>query len=114
MNVIAHEHADFRLTVVAAQSLGIFSANCLNAFLLEPGFNPLIASRQACRIRWSGREIASGKKSQTQVEKFLAAPFPTRERLRSWFGLLNVFRYFLPDMTKVDAAFSAVRKRNAP
>jgi len=35
-------------------------------------------------------------------------------RLRSWFGLLNVFRDFLPYMTKVEAAFSAVRKKNAP
>jgi len=51
---------------------------------------------------------------ETQVEKFLSAPFPTRDQLRSWFGLLNVFRDFLPDMTKVEAAFSAVRKKNAP
>jgi len=50
----------------------------------------------------------------TQVEKFLAAPFPVRDQLRSWFGLLNVFRDFLPDMTKVESEFSAVRKKNAP
>jgi len=41
MNVIAHEHADFRLTMVNAQSFGTFSSNCLNAFVLEPGFNPV-------------------------------------------------------------------------
>ena len=41
MNVIAHEHADFRLTSVSALSLGTFSSNCLNAFVLEPGLNPV-------------------------------------------------------------------------
>jgi len=41
MNVIAHEHADFRLTMVNAQSLGTFPSNCLNAFVLEPSFNPI-------------------------------------------------------------------------
>jgi len=41
MNVIAHEHADFRLSSVTALSLGNFSSNCLNAFVLEPGFNPV-------------------------------------------------------------------------
>jgi len=41
MNVIAHEHADFRLTSVSALSLGTFSSNCLNAFVLEPEFNPV-------------------------------------------------------------------------
>jgi len=41
MNVIAHEHADFRLTEVNAQSLGTFSSNCLNDYVLEPGFNPV-------------------------------------------------------------------------
>jgi len=41
MNVIAHEHADFRLTSVSALSLGTFSSKCLNAFVLEPGFNPV-------------------------------------------------------------------------
>jgi len=69
-----------------------------------PAINALgfIISKQG----YSPREI--------QVEKFLSAPFPTRDQLRSWFGLLNVFRDFLPDMTKVEAAFSAVRKKNAP
>jgi len=41
MNVIAHEHAEFRLSSVSALSLGTFSSNCLNAFVLEPGFNPV-------------------------------------------------------------------------
>ena len=41
MNVIAHEHADFRLTSVTALSLGTFSSSCLNAFVLEPGYNPV-------------------------------------------------------------------------
>jgi len=49
-----------------------------------------------------------------QIEKFLAAPMPNKDQLRSWFGLLNVFRDFLPDMTKVETAFSDVRKKNAP
>jgi len=49
-----------------------------------------------------------------QIDKFLAAPMPNKDQLRSWFGLLNVFRDFLPDMTKVEEAFSAVRKKNAP
>jgi len=40
MKAIAYEHADFRLTLVDAQSLGTFSANCINAFMVEPGFNP--------------------------------------------------------------------------
>ena len=48
-----------------------------------------------------------------QIEKFLAAPMPNKDQLRSWFGLLNVFRDFLPDMTKVEEAFSAVRKKDA-
>jgi len=50
----------------------------------------------------------------SHVQKFLTAPFPVRDQLRSWFGLLNVFRDFLPDMSKVEAAFTAVRKKNAP
>ena len=50
----------------------------------------------------------------TQLNKFAAAPFPERDQLRSWFGLLNVFRDFLPDMTAVESAFSAVRKKNSP
>ena len=41
MSVIANLHANFRLTMVNAQSLGTFSANCSNAFLVEPGFNPV-------------------------------------------------------------------------
>ena len=51
---------------------------------------------------------------ETQLKKFLSAPFPAKDQLRSWFGLLNVFRDFLPDMAPVEAAFSAVRKKNAP
>ena len=46
----------------------------------------------------------------TQINRFLEAPFPVREQLKSWFGLLNVFRDFLPDMTEVEAAFAPVRK----
>jgi len=41
MNFIVHEHAEFRQTVVNAQVLGTFSVNCLNAILVEPGFNPV-------------------------------------------------------------------------
>ena len=51
---------------------------------------------------------------ENQLEKFVDAPFPTREKLRSWFGLLNTFRDFIPDLQEIDAAFSAVRKKNAP
>ena len=50
---------------------------------------------------------------ENQLEKFADAPFPTREKLRSWFGLLNTFRDFIPDLQEIDAAFSAVRKKNA-
>jgi len=59
MNVIAHEHADFRLTVVTTQSLGTFSANCLNAFVLEPGFNPncISPSLQDQMVREENRDL---------------------------------------------------------
>jgi len=60
MNVIAPERADFRLTTVNAQSLGIFSANCLNAFLLEPGFNPvnrIAPSLQDQMVRQENRNL---------------------------------------------------------
>ena len=48
-----------------------------------------------------------------QLDKFCDAPFPTKEKLRSWFGLLNTFRDFIPNLQEIDAAFSAVRKKNA-
>jgi len=48
-----------------------------------------------------------------QLEKFAEAPFPTKDKLRSWFGLLNTFKDFIPGLEEVDAAFSAVRKKNA-
>ena len=51
---------------------------------------------------------------QNQLDKFLEAPFPTKDKLRSWFGLLNTFRDFIPNLQEVDEAFSAVRKKNAP
>ena len=54
------------------------------------------------------------KPKVNQLEKFANAPFPTREKLRSWFGLLNVFRDFIPNLHKIDAAFKEVRKKNAP
>ena len=49
----------------------------------------------------------------TQIEKFLEAPFPTADQLRCWMGLLNVFRFFLPRLDKIEAAFTAVRKKHA-
>ena len=48
-----------------------------------------------------------------QVQKFLDAPFPNREQLRSWMGLLNVFRSFLPNVDRIEKAFSQVRKKNS-
>jgi len=60
MNVIAHEHADFRLATVTAQSLGTFSSNCLNTFLLEPGFNPvnrIAPSLQDQMVRQGNRNL---------------------------------------------------------
>jgi len=54
------------------------------------------------------------KPKENQLQKFATAPFPTREKLRSWFGLLNVFRDFIPNLQEIDVAFSAVRKKNAP
>jgi len=48
-----------------------------------------------------------------QAEKFLSAPFPNKEQLRSWMGLLNVFRNFLPRVDKIEKAFATVRKKNA-
>jgi len=51
---------------------------------------------------------------QNQLDKFQEAPFPTKEKLRSWFGLLNTFRDFIPNLQQIDEAFSAVRKKNAP
>ena len=54
------------------------------------------------------------KPRENQLDKFRMAPFPTKEKLRSWFGLLNTFRDFIPNLQSIDAAFSAVRKKNAP
>ena len=51
---------------------------------------------------------------ENQLHKFTNAPFPTREKLRSWLGLLNTFRDFIPNLHEVEAAFSNVRKKNAP
>jgi len=72
--------------------VGYSAINALGFLISKKGYSPL----------------------ETLVEKFSSAPFPTRDQLRSWFGLLNMFRDFLPDMTQVESAFSAVRKKNAP
>ena len=48
-----------------------------------------------------------------QREKFLNAPFPTRDTLKCWFGLLNVFRDFIPNLHKIEEPFTQVRKKNA-
>ena len=54
------------------------------------------------------------KPKENQLLKFADAPFPNKDQIRSWFGLLNVFRDFIPGLHEIDAAFSAVRKKNAP
>ena len=46
-----------------------------------------------------------------QREKFLNAPFPTRDTLKCWFGLLNVFRDFIPNLHKIEEPFTQVRKK---
>jgi len=46
-------------------------------------------------------------------EKFLCAPFPTKALLKSWFGLLNQFRDFCPEIDTIDKAFESVRKKDA-
>jgi hypothetical protein len=51
---------------------------------------------------------------QNQLDKFRDAPFPTKDTLRAWFGLMNTFKDFVGDLEEIDAAFSAVRKKNAP
>jgi hypothetical protein len=48
-----------------------------------------------------------------QREKFLRAPFPEKEQLRAWLGLLNVFRDFIPNLHLIENAFAEVRKKDA-
>ena len=45
------------------------------------------------------------------VEKFLAEPFPTTERLRHWMGLLNVFAKFIPDYAEIREPFTHALKK---
>ncbi len=48
-----------------------------------------------------------------QREKFLKAPFPTITTLKSWLGLLNVFRDYIKDVYKIEDTFKAARKKDA-
>jgi len=85
MNVIAHEHADFCLTTVNAQSLETFSSNCLNVFLLEPGFNPvkrISPSLQDQMVRQENRNLLQGSRvDASEAPAYGAVPMVNRQTL---------------------------------
>ncbi len=53
------------------------------------------------------------KPKDLSTEKFINAPFPTKDNLKSWFGLLNVFRDFIPNLQHIEAAFQLARKKDS-
>jgi len=70
INVIAHEQADLRLTTVNAQSLGTLSANCINALLVEPGFNPgnrISPSMQDQMVRQENRNLLQRSRGDAAI-----------------------------------------------
>jgi hypothetical protein len=46
-----------------------------------------------------------------QKAKFLSATFPDKGQSKQWFGLLGVFRNFLPREDKIEVAITDVRKK---